>query len=47
MLDILKEITDYLTPNNKNYIGCKSILHRKVDELIESVTGKSIEEVTK
>ena len=47
MLDILKEITDYLTPNNKNYIGCKSILHRKVDDVIESVTGKSIDESTK
>ena len=47
MLNTLKEITDYLTPNNKNYIGCKSILHIKVDETIESVTGKPIEEATK
>ena len=47
MLDILKEITDYLTPNNKNYIGCKSILHRKVDDVIEAVTDKSTDELLK
>jgi len=35
MIDVLKEIDEYLSSNPKNYIGSGSILHTKVKNCIE------------
>lgn len=35
--EVLKEADDYLTPHPKNYIGCRSILHSKFIEALQSI----------
>lgn len=47
MIDVLIEITQYLSPHPKNTIGCGSVLHRKINDVIEKATGTRIGEVSK
>jgi hypothetical protein len=39
MMALLEECDEYLSPNTQNYIGCESILHSKMRDLISKVKG--------
>lgn len=39
MMALLEECDEYLSPNPQNYIGCESVLHAKMRDLIGNVKG--------
>ena len=39
-IEILKEIHEYLQPNPMNYVGCNSILHGKIKDILFNEQAK-------
>ncbi len=42
MFLLLSEINEYLTDNNKNYIGSGSKFHQEIEYIVEEVVRESI-----